>query len=159
MALLLVALASIACAGALYPDVQFYDSGELATASVYLGLGHGPGQPLYCMLSHAFLWIPFGSLAFRLCLFSAACTVLSLLVLQAILFDSVARSRAERLLVTLALACFPLHAFVHEQAGRVELYSLQMLRCIGGWPVCRSEPRGPGGSLGRLAAGTLAAAR
>lgn len=159
MQILLAALAFLFCCPALYPDIQFYDSGELATAAVYLGYGHSPGQPLYSMLSHTFLWIPFGSLGFRLCLFSLACTVLSLLLLQKLMFDFFARSRSERLLTTLLLAGFSLHAFVHEQSGRIELYSLQMLlACAALYGAFRSRlhpAEGLGISLGAIALSAL----
>lgn len=48
------------------------DSGELVTAAAILGIPHPSGYPLYVLLGH--LWItllPFGTIAFRMSLFSA----------------------------------------------------------------------------------------
>ncbi|HXK24329.1 MAG TPA: DUF2723 domain-containing protein [Myxococcota bacterium] len=61
------------------------DSGELVTATFLLGIPHPSGYPLYVMLGK--LWtlaLPFGSVAWRMSLFSAACaaaTVAALFVL------------------------------------------------------------------------------
>jgi tetratricopeptide (TPR) repeat protein len=46
--------------------VTFSDSGDFLMAISTVGNAHGPGYPLYLMLSKIFTWIfPFGSLAFR----------------------------------------------------------------------------------------------
>ena len=39
--------------------VYWYDSGELVTAAVTLGVTHPPGYPLYTLLGHVFTWLPF----------------------------------------------------------------------------------------------------
>lgn len=39
--------------------VFWYDSAELVTAAVTLGITHPPGYPLYTLLGHAFTWLPF----------------------------------------------------------------------------------------------------
>jgi hypothetical protein len=38
-----------------------------------LGVAHNPGYPLYVLLTHAFSYLPIGSLAYRINLFSALC--------------------------------------------------------------------------------------
>ena len=38
-----------------------------------LGVAHNPGYPLYILLTHAFSYLPIGSLAYRINLFSALC--------------------------------------------------------------------------------------
>ncbi len=73
---LAVALAVSLCALVTYvatlaPTVVGGDSGELITAAVTLGIPHPPGYPLYCLLAHLFTWLPIGSLAYRVNLFSA----------------------------------------------------------------------------------------
>lgn len=57
----------------LAPDLTGGDSGELICAAAELGVAHPPGYPLWTMLGHVFSWIPVGSLAWRLNLFSAIC--------------------------------------------------------------------------------------
>jgi len=54
-------------------DVTFFDSGELIASAYTYGIAHPPGYPLYVTLGHIFCYIPFGSIAFRISLFSAFC--------------------------------------------------------------------------------------
>jgi len=42
----------------LCPTVFWYDSAELVTAAVTLGITHPPGYPLYTLLGHLFTWLP-----------------------------------------------------------------------------------------------------
>ncbi len=55
----------------LCPTITFADSGELITASYFLGIPHPPGSPLYCLLGRLFTFLPFGSIAYRVNLMSA----------------------------------------------------------------------------------------
>jgi len=62
------------------------DSGELVTAVQLLGIPHPTGYPLYVLLGK--LWtlaLPFGSVAWRMSLFSAACGAAACAVLCALL--------------------------------------------------------------------------
>jgi tetratricopeptide (TPR) repeat protein len=83
------------------------DSGELVTAVDVLGIPHPSGYPLYVLLGK--LWTvlaPFGSVAFRMSLFSAACAAAAC----AVLYDLARRqslSRAAALLAALLLAFCP----------------------------------------------------
>jgi len=56
----------------LAPTVTLEDSGELIAGAFHLGVVHPPGYPLWCLLAHAFTWIPFASVAERVHLASAA---------------------------------------------------------------------------------------
>ncbi len=51
--------------------VTLEDSGEFLSAIYNWGLVHPPGYPLYLFIGHLFTWIPVGSIAFRIHLFSA----------------------------------------------------------------------------------------
>lgn len=55
------------------PTVPGGDSGELITVSYRLGVAHPPGYPLYTLLAHLWTYIPIGSVAWRVNLFSAFC--------------------------------------------------------------------------------------
>jgi hypothetical protein len=76
----LVALASSACAFALYVvlaarDVMFGDGPELTAAAIVDGVAHPPGYPLWVFLGHLASLLPLGSLPFRVnltaCLYHA----------------------------------------------------------------------------------------
>ena len=59
----------------LSPSVDFGDAGEFAAASATLSLPHPPAFPLYCLAGKAFgSLVPLGSWAYRMNLFSLACT-------------------------------------------------------------------------------------
>ncbi|MFA6093262.1 MAG: DUF2723 domain-containing protein [Elusimicrobiota bacterium] len=62
-----------------YPALSPYrDSGDLASASLTLGIAHPPGYPLYVLASRAFSeLLPLGSAAYRLHVFSALCGALA----------------------------------------------------------------------------------
>ena len=62
----------VAGAAFLVPNAPgIFDAGELTAAAIELGGSHPPGQPLHALLAHSFTWLPFGTLAFRIALFSA----------------------------------------------------------------------------------------
>ncbi len=62
------------------------DSGELVTAVHLLGIPHPTGYPLYVLLGKLWtLTLPFGSVAWRMSLFSAACGAAACAVLLALL--------------------------------------------------------------------------
>ena len=61
-------------------SVYFGDSGEFIAVAKTLGIAHPPGYPLYTMLAHLFTYLPFGNLAFRVNLFSAVTSSLTVVV-------------------------------------------------------------------------------
>ncbi len=54
------------------------DSGETIASAHLLGVSHPPGYPLHALIGHLALWLPVGSMAFRLNLFSAFCALAAL---------------------------------------------------------------------------------
>ena len=104
----------------LAPTITGEDSGEFVTAARVLGVAHPPGYPLYLMIAHAFTWIPFGTVAWRVNLASAVfgAGTVCVLALLVILFT---RNRAA------ALAAALLFAFSREfweQSVIAEVYTL-----------------------------------
>ena len=49
----------------LAPDVTLEDSGEMATASLYGGIPHAPGYPVWTLYTWLWTHIPYGSIAWR----------------------------------------------------------------------------------------------
>jgi dolichyl-phosphate-mannose-protein mannosyltransferase len=58
-------------------DIVVGDTPELITAAAVLGVAHPPGYPLFTMLGHAFSLLPFGTIPFRVNLFSVVCDSLT----------------------------------------------------------------------------------
>ncbi|OGD89035.1 hypothetical protein A3D81_00145 [Candidatus Curtissbacteria bacterium RIFCSPHIGHO2_02_FULL_40_17] len=61
-------------------SVYFGDSGEFIAVAKTLGIAHPPGYPLYTMLAHLFTYLPFGNIAFKVNLFSAVTSSLTIVV-------------------------------------------------------------------------------
>ncbi len=58
------------------PTVTLEDSGEFILMANFLGIAHPPGYPTYTLLGKLFTLLPFGSIAFRLHIFSAVAAAL-----------------------------------------------------------------------------------
>ena len=66
----------------LSPTVLPADAGEFQLVSNVLGIAHPPGYPLYTMLAHLFTRLPIGDPAFRVNLFAAVTSSLTLAVVS-----------------------------------------------------------------------------
>ena len=128
----------------LAPDVTLEDSGELAVGSMYAGVPHPPGYPVWTLYSWVFTKIlPFSNIAWRVAVSSAfaaalACGLMammvsrgSLLVLEGIegLKDFAAEKR-QWLCVSAGLAAgliMGFNGFMWSQAVIVEVYTLSHL--------------------------------
>lgn len=105
------------------PTVTGEDAGELIVAALTLGVPHPPGYPTWTLLAHVFTWLPMGTVAWRVALFSAVCAaacagLLSLLVLR------IGGGRLAAVAAGLALA-FSFEFW--EQALIPEVYTLNLL--------------------------------
>ncbi len=124
----------------LAPDLTLEDSGELAVGSMYAGVPHPPGYPVWTLYTWAFTKLPFGNIAWRVALSSAvaaalACGLLALmvsrsaqLILKGIDFFHELKDRqrnaiglASGLTAGLLLA---FNGFMWSQAVIVEVYTL-----------------------------------
>ena len=71
---LFVLVVSLACSS---PALGPLDAGDLATASMTLGVPHATGYPLEVMLGRVFAWIPLGNAAARIAWTSALASALA----------------------------------------------------------------------------------
>ncbi|MCS6858146.1 MAG: DUF2723 domain-containing protein [Sandaracinaceae bacterium] len=116
------------------------DAGEVVAAAVDLDIMHPPGHPLAALLSHAFVYLPFGPIPFRVAIGQALCAAAaSVVYLRALLTTLRAQGVVqEQVLYPLALgACWAVvlsYPFA-LQAIRPEVYALQAL--LIAWPVER----------------------
>ncbi len=104
----------------LAPTVTGEDSGELIGAAATLGVPHPPGYPVWTFLAHLFSWIPLGTAAWRINLFSAACGAgtISLLTLIGI------RLTQRRGAAVLGALCLATSKVFWEHALIAEVYTL-----------------------------------
>jgi tetratricopeptide (TPR) repeat protein len=65
----------------LAPTITFGDAGELAVAAAKLGIGHPPGYPLAALAGQLFTLAPFGAVAWKTNLASAAATAATCFVI------------------------------------------------------------------------------
>jgi hypothetical protein len=119
--------------------IGFYDSGELAVASVQLGLAHPPGQPVYTLVGWLFAHLPWLTPILGLNLLSALCGALTMIpaisLAEHLLPDRARENRAILLASTLTLVAISQHAALWEQATRIELYALATLLAL--WSLAR----------------------
>lgn len=81
VAMLVTAITSIVYLSTLAPTVAFWDCGEFITTSYTFGVPHPPGAPLYTLLGRLFSMLPFGEIAFRVNLLSAASGIATVLLI------------------------------------------------------------------------------
>ncbi len=68
----------------LAPTITLEDSGEFVAGAATLGILHPPGFPIYAMVGKLFTFIPIGSVAWRVNLFSAFCSSLTAVLMYLI---------------------------------------------------------------------------
>lgn len=107
----------------LYPTVPGGDSGELIAVAYNLGVIHPPGYPLYTLLAKLFTYVPHGSIAWRVNLFSAVCDASA----AAVLFLAVRRWSGSRAGGVLAAGLFAFSPLVWTYATVAEVFSLNNL--------------------------------
>ena len=141
----------IVLAGYLYtiaPDLTLEDSGELAVGSMYAGVPHPPGYPVWTIYSWAFTkLIPFSNIAFRVAVSSAVAAALSAglvgllisrgssMILESIdLFKSLERRWENPLCLVSGLVgalLLGFNGYIWSQAIIVEVYTLAVLTFMG----------------------------
>jgi hypothetical protein len=117
------------------------DGGELATASMTLGIPHPPGYPLYVMLGRLFAFLPIGNIATRYSLFSAVAGSIAIgFVVHSLSMRKrdMANGIHAPISVGLALALAPL---IWSQAIIVEVYALFLaLLAFFTWTIVSRQP-------------------
>lgn len=104
----------------LAPSVTGEDSGELIAAAYTMGIAHPPGYPIWCLLGHAFTYIPIGSIGWRVNFMSAffAAWTVGLVVL-------ITRKLGAGRVASLGAAlCFAFTRELWEQSVIAEVYTL-----------------------------------
>ena len=108
----------------LCPGVYVGDSGEIASVAWMLDVGHPTGYPLYAMLARAFsVMFPYGAIAFRMNLFSAVCSAITVFVL----FRGVSRAGVPCGVAAVAAGAIGLSLTFWSQSVISEVYGLHVL--------------------------------
>jgi len=107
----------------LTPNINTGDGGELATASYFLGTAHPSAYPLYLMLGKAFTFMPFGNIAFKVAVMSAACSALSLTLIFWLVLELTTETAAAIFSVTMLLVSYS----YFTQSLLVKFYQLNLL--------------------------------
>ncbi|HEX8683085.1 MAG TPA: DUF2723 domain-containing protein, partial [Ardenticatenaceae bacterium] len=131
-ALLVAVVAFVLYVATLVPGPLGGDSGEFQYMPRVLGLPHPTGFPLYLLLGWLWSWLPLGTLAFRMNLFSALCAALAVGLLVVVGREQGFR-RVAALGGALALALAP---GFWRYAAVAEVYTLHALLLVGalfGW--------------------------
>src|SRR5690349_24473495 len=94
----LVAYGLFLLASALYiwglvPTIYWRDSPEFITAVHLLGISHPAGSPTYSLLAKPLTFLPLGSIALRVNLFSSLCGALTISLLFSLLYALLLASR------------------------------------------------------------------
>ncbi len=119
----------------LHPSVPGGDAGELIVAAARLEIAHPPGYPLYTLLAHAATGLPFGTVAWRVNLFSALCQAGAAAILAATV-AAATRSAVAALTSGLLFAFSPVvwtHAVGAEVFGPHDLLVAGLVFCTLRW--------------------------
>lgn len=131
----------------LAPDMTLEDSGELAVASMYAGVPHPPGYPVWTIYTWLFTLLPIANIAYRVALSSAvagalSCGLVALMVSRgsSMMIEGIAdlknieRRRENALCVVSGFVAGMLlgfNGFMWSQAVIVEVYTLSLLSLAG----------------------------
>jgi thioredoxin-like negative regulator of GroEL len=131
----------------LAPDLTLEDSGELAVASMYAGVPHPPGYPVWTIYTWFFTLIPFGNIAWRVALSSAvagafSCGLVALMVSRgsSMIIEGIAELKNierkwENIICMVsgfvAGMLIGFNGFMWSQAVIVEVYTLSVLSLAG----------------------------
>jgi len=83
-------LASVLYIGTLSPTIAWRDSPEFVTVAHVLGISHPAGSPTYALAAKPMTFLPIGSIALRVNLFSALCGALTVSLLFFLLYEILA---------------------------------------------------------------------
>ena len=128
----------------LSPTTDIGDSFEWVIIARDLGIGHGPGYPLYILIAKLFTLLPWRDLAWRLNLLSAVAATGAVVVTY--LFA--ARLTGSRLAAICGALGLAFSTAFWSQALIAEIYTLQLLLvmatlyCLLRWQERAREPRG-----------------
>lgn len=111
----------------LYASVPGGDSGELILVAQNLGVAHPPGYPLFTLCAKLFTFIPFGSIGWRVNLFSAVCDAAA----AALLFSTLLRWSRSLGPSLLAAGLFAFSPLVWADAVAAEVFPLNNLFIAG----------------------------
>jgi hypothetical protein len=116
------------------PTFYNFDSAELATGAVTLGIVHAPGYPLYLLIAHLVTYLPVGDVGYRINLLSVLCLAGCAPLMYGMIFELV---RKRWISLTAALT-FVWSYYVWVNGLVAEVYAPQLFTlAAGGWMLAR----------------------
>ncbi len=134
---LVFAIAFAAYAIGAAPIASWLDSSEIVAASAALGIAHAPGHPVALLVGRAAALLPFGDVAFRVNLASAAAAAGAAMIVACVARNVMRRvapalpAGLHALLGVGAGLGFALCRAMWDQATRAEVYALEALLTVG----------------------------
>jgi hypothetical protein len=125
-----IVLFYIVCAS---PGFGWRDGPELAVTATFLDVAHPSGFPTYTLLAKVLTWLPFGTLAFRVTIFTALAGGLAIFWLGILLrhLHDREESRPSYLFLFAPLFFYAFHQAIFASSIEVEVYSLNAAMIIG----------------------------
>lgn len=119
----------------LTPSLPAGDSGELSTASYFLGIGHAPGYPLFTCLAKIFTYLPINNVAWRTNFFAMFMSVITVFVMYFILAKLLGQNRVSKgfnprvhIPAFLGAIAFTLTYNLWSQSMQSEVYTLNIVQ-------------------------------
>lgn len=126
-------------AATLAPTVTLEDSGEFIAAARHLGVPHPSGYPLWCLVAHAFTWLPLGSVAERVHAVSATSGAATV----ALVFALARRATGRMDAALLAAGALAVSRVLWSQSVIAEVYTLNaFFTVLGVWCAWRFAETG-----------------
>lgn len=123
----------------LVPTIYTLDSAEFITGAETLGFVHAPGYPLYLLLLHGFLQLPFGETGVMGNVFSALCLALTV----PLVYDILRRLTDDKNVAFSVALVFAWSYYVWLTGLFAEVYALQLLSLAGCfWLLLKFEQTG-----------------
>jgi hypothetical protein len=142
----LLGLVGAVYAGTLSPTTDIGDSLEWVIVARDLGIGHGPGYPLYVLLGHLIQQLPLADLAWRMNLLSALAGTLAVAMTYLIAWQLTGRRSAAlagALLFAFSTAFWSLALITEVYTLQVLLFAL-VLYCLLRWTDAARQASGSG---------------
>lgn len=122
------------------PDVTWMntdsDGAHYLLAAKYLIPAHNTSAPLFLLLGHVFLWIPFGTESWRLGLIMVLSTTIACVLIYLIVRRLLQGNKKAKWYALVAMITYGSSALVISQSTIVDTYALNTMLMLGAYYLC-----------------------